>query len=206
MAERGVVLALGGGGARGLAHIGVIEVLAGSHIPVRAVAGTSVGAEIGAFLARGMPAAEMFEVATAFDWKLTLQLFLPDLPTGGLVSGKKILTWLSDKLGGDATIEGLPIPYAAVAADLETGEEVVLDRGPLAEAVRARISLPGTLAPWRRPSRRGGRRRGRSSTRSRGWSGRRAGPGRPGLPGNGLDSRELPSGGGSSGGLTSPPL
>jgi NTE family protein len=149
VAERQVVLALGGGGARGLAHIGVLQVLAENRIPVRAVAGTSVGAEIGAFLASGMPLEEMAQLATAFDWKLTLQLFLPDLPTGGLVSGKKILNWLNDKLGEFTAIEDLPMPYLAVASDLETGEEVILDRGPLTEAVRASISLPGTLAPFR---------------------------------------------------------
>jgi NTE family protein len=143
-----VVLALGGGGARGLAHVGFIEVLSQAGIPVKAVAGTSIGAEIGAFLARGMPPGEMVRVATGFDWKLTLQLFFPDLPGGGLVSGKRILAWLSEMLG-DALIEDLPIPYAAVATDLETGEEVVLDRGPLVDAVRASVSLPGTLAPFR---------------------------------------------------------
>jgi NTE family protein len=149
LVERQVVLALGGGGARGLAHIGVLQVLAENRIPVRAVAGTSVGAEIGAFLASGMPLEEMAQLATAFDWRLTLQLFLPDLPTGGLVSGKKILTWLNDKLGEFTAIEDLPMPFLAVASDLETGEEVILDRGPLTEAVRASISLPGTLAPFR---------------------------------------------------------
>jgi len=147
-ARPGLVLALGGGGARGLAHVGVLEVLAERGLPVRAVVGTSIGAEIGAFLAGGMSVARMREVATAFDWKLTLQLFLPDLAGGGLVSGKRILTWLAEQLGGQR-IEELPIGFAAVATDLESGEEVVLDRGPLIEAVRASISVPGTLAPVR---------------------------------------------------------
>jgi len=145
---KGLVLALGGGGARGLSHIGVLEVLAERGLPVRAVVGTSIGAEIGAFLAGGMSVARMREVATAFDWKLTLQLFLPDLPGGGLVSGKRILSWLSDQIGG-LRIEELALPFAAVATDLETGDEVVLDRGPLVEAVRASLSIPGTLAPLR---------------------------------------------------------
>jgi NTE family protein len=144
----GLVLALGGGGARGLAHIGVLEVLAERGLPVRAVVGTSIGAEIGAFLAAGMSVARMREVATAFDWKLTLQLFLPDLPGGGLVSGKRILAWLAAELGAQR-IEELALPFAALATDLETGEEVVLDRGPVVEAVRASLSIPGTLAPLR---------------------------------------------------------
>jgi NTE family protein len=145
----GIVLALGGGGARGLAQIGVLQVLADKGISVRAVAGTSIGAEIGAFVACGLPVAEIAEVATAFDWKLTMQLFLPDLPTGGLVSGKEILRWLKDELGEDTAIERLAVPYVAVATDLETGEEVVIDHGPITDAVRASISLPGTLAPHR---------------------------------------------------------
>lgn len=146
--RRGVVLALGGGGARGLAHIGVLEALAERGVPVKAVVGTSIGAEIGAFLAAGMPVAEMREVATGFDWRLTLQLFFPDLSDGGLVSGKRILSWLEEKLGHVA-IEELAVPFAAVATDLEKGEEVVLDRGSLVQAVRASVSLPGTLAPLR---------------------------------------------------------
>lgn len=145
----GIVLALGGGGARGLAQIGVLQVLAENGISVRAVAGTSIGAEIGAFVACGLPVAEIVEMATAFDWKLTMQLFLPDLPTGGLVSGKRILKWLKDKLGEDTAIERLAVPYVAVATNLETGEEVVIDHGPITDAVRASISLPGTLAPHR---------------------------------------------------------
>ncbi len=145
----GIVLALGGGGARGLAQIGVLQVLADNGISVRAVAGTSIGAEIGAFVACGLPVAEIVEVATAFDWKLTMQLFLPDLATGGLVSGNRILQWLKDKLGEDTAIERLAVPYVAVATNLETGEEVVIDHGPITDAVRASISLPGTLAPHR---------------------------------------------------------
>jgi NTE family protein len=147
-ATAGLVLALGGGGARGLAHIGVLEVLAESGLPVRAVVGTSIGAEIGAFLAAGMSVAEMTSVATSLDWKLVLRLFFPDLRAGGLASGERIVSWLADKLGA-VRIEDLALPFAAVATDLESGDEVVLDRGPLVEAVRASLSIPGTLAPFR---------------------------------------------------------
>ncbi len=143
-----VVLALGGGGARGLAHIGVLEVLADHGVRVRAVAGTSVGAEIGAFLANGMPVAEMAALATSFDWKQTLQLFLPDLPSGGLVSGKKVMGFLNRTIG-DRLIEHLSLGYVALAVDLETGEQTIFDRGPLVDAVRASISLPAVFAPHR---------------------------------------------------------
>jgi NTE family protein len=151
-AGAGLVLALGGGGARGLAHIGVLEVLAERGLRVRAAVGTSIGAEIGAFLAAGMSPAEMISVATSLDWKLVLRLFFPDLHPGGLVSGERIQSWLASRLGS-ARIEDLPLPFAAVATDLESGEEAVLDRGPLVEAVRASVSLPGTLAPIRRGDR-----------------------------------------------------
>lgn len=144
----GIVLALGGGGAAGLAHIGVLQVLSEQQIPVRAVVGSSIGAEIGAFLAIGMQVDELAAMATAFDWKKTLQLFLPDLPTGGLISGVRIVDFLHSWLG-KKQIEELSMGYAAIATDLVSGEQVVLDRGDLVEAVRASISVPGVIAPYR---------------------------------------------------------
>jgi NTE family protein len=124
-----------------------LQVLAEHGIAVRAVAGTSIGAEIGAFAATGMPPAEMIELATSFDWKQTLQLFMPDLPTGGLVSGKNIVEFLEGRLE-EHRIEDLSIGYVAVAADLATGEQAVIDRGGVVDAVRASISLPGIIAPF----------------------------------------------------------
>jgi NTE family protein len=144
----GIVLALGGGGAGGLAHIGVMQVLSENNVHVRAIAGTSIGAEIGAFYASGMSGDELAAVATEFDWKQTLALFVPDLPTGGIVSGVRILDFLRGKLG-TRRIEELPIRFAAIAVDLESGDEVVLDSGDLVEAVRASVSLPGLIAPHR---------------------------------------------------------
>lgn len=148
----GLVLVLGGGGAAGLAHIGVLQVLAEEGIPVRAVAGTSIGAEIGAFVASGMSIADLTAVATSFDWKKTLQLFLPDLPTGGLISGVRIVDFLNSWIGAQR-IEDLAIGYLAMATDLHTGEAVILDRGDLVEAVRASISVPGIVAPHRQGER-----------------------------------------------------
>jgi len=146
--DHGLVLVLGGGGAPGLAHIGVLQVLAENGIPIRAVVGTSIGAEIGAFIASGMPVEELVALATTFDWKQTLQLFIPDLPAGGLVSGKRIMDFLNGKLGA-RNIEELSMGYAAVTTDLETGKEVIIDRGGLVDAVRASISIPGLIAPFR---------------------------------------------------------
>jgi len=144
--DDGLVLALGGGGAAGLAHIGVLQVLVEHNIPVRAIAGTSIGAEIGAFIAGGMSVQDLAAVSTSVDWKQNLQLFLPDLPTGGLISGVNIVEFLKGWLGVQR-IEDLGIGYVAVAADLVRGEQVVLDHGDLVEAVRASISVPGVLAP-----------------------------------------------------------
>jgi len=143
-----LVLALSGGGAAGLAHVGVLQVLVENSIPVRAVAGSSIGAEIGAFFASGMSMDELGQLATTMDWKQTLQLFMPDLPTGGFVSGRKIIDYLNKELGAH-NIEDLAIGFAAVTTDLETGEQVVIDRGGLVDAVRASISIPGIIAPHR---------------------------------------------------------
>ena len=142
----GLVLALGGGGAPGLAHIGVLQVLEENDIPVRAIAGTSIGAEIGAFVASGMPINDLAAIAQAFDWKQTLQLFMPDLPTGGLVSGINIVDFLEGWLGVQH-IQDLAMGYVAIATDLESGRQVIIDRGTLVSAVRASISVPGLIAP-----------------------------------------------------------
>ncbi|HLQ25444.1 MAG TPA: patatin-like phospholipase family protein [Acidiferrobacterales bacterium] len=144
----GLVLALGGGGARGLAHIGVLQVLEENHIPVRAVVGTSIGAQIGAFFASRVSVGRLVELSVEMDWKQTLQLFIPDMPGGGLCSGKRIMRFLNTNLGNYA-IEELETPYIAVATDLQTGEQIILDKGSLTEAIRASISLPGLLAPHR---------------------------------------------------------
>jgi NTE family protein len=117
-------------------------------IPVRAIAGTSIGAEIGAFYASGMSIGEMVRLAKATGRRKTLELFLPDFTGGGLASGKHILAFFDAFFGGRA-IEDLEIPFAAVATDIRTGEQVVLDRGRLASAVRASVSIPGLLAPVR---------------------------------------------------------
>jgi len=145
----GLVLALGGGGARGIAHIGVLEVLERERIPIRAVVGTSIGAEIGAFLATGTPVVQMERMATDMDWISTMRLFTPDFGEAGLSSGKGITEYLSPWLGGKR-IEDLPLGFAAVAADLNSGEEIVIRQGDLLDAVRASISLPGLLTPFRK--------------------------------------------------------
>jgi len=142
-----LVLALGAGGARGLAHIGVLEVLLEHGFTVRAMAGASIGAQIGALYARYGDVDFLSKTALGIDWKQTLQLFLPDTGgAGGVCSGRKINAFLEEHLG-TITIEELSMPFLAIATDLQTGEQVVIDRGPVAGAVRASLSLPGLLVP-----------------------------------------------------------
>jgi len=145
----GIVLALGGGGARGIAHIGVLEVLAREQIPVRAVVGTSIGAEIGAFLAVGTSVEAMKELACSMDWISTMRLFTPDFGEAGLSAGKGIREYLAPYMK-DKCIEELPLPFAAIATDLTSGKEVVIRDGNLLDAVRASISYPGLLSPFKK--------------------------------------------------------
>lgn len=142
----GLVLALGAGGAAGLAHVGVLQVLVEHGIAVRAIVGSSIGAEIGAFYASGLGIDRITELATGFDWLETLQLFLPDLPAGGLVSGQHIVAFLHDVLG-DAQVGTLSLPYLAIATDLVCGEQHLIEDGPVVDAVRASIAIPGLIAP-----------------------------------------------------------
>ena len=126
----------------------MLEVLAENGIAVRAVVGTSIGAEIGAFLAAGKSPSEIAAIARRFDWMRTLRLFMPDFPAGGVSSGSQIVRFLREELG-DRRIEELAMGYLAIAADVESGAMVIIDRGSLIEAVRASISLPGLMTPQR---------------------------------------------------------
>jgi len=98
----GITLVLGGGGARGLAHAGILEVLSNAGIPVRAIVGTSIGAEVGAFYCAGIPPNRIAAMVREFDWMATLKLFLPTLNGGGLTSGRNIMSFLRENLGETA--------------------------------------------------------------------------------------------------------
>ena len=172
-------LVLSGGGARGLAHVGVLEVLERERIPVDAIAGTSMGAIIGGLHASGMGAAEMARELGAIDWAA---MFAPRLPREHIGQRRKeedfeispALEVGLDRLGGEPMLpigsvssrelelllrrhtlavrrvpsfDGLPIPFRAVATDMETGEAVVFRDGDLAQALRASMSVPGLFAP-----------------------------------------------------------
>jgi len=140
-------LALGSGAARGLAHIGVIRALQERNIRIDCVAGTSIGALIGAAFCAGNlePLARDF---TSFDWKRVASLLDPVFPRSGLIDGQKVTAFLRAYVPF-RNIEDLPLPFCAVATDMLTGEEVVIGRGDLIEAVRASIAVPGMLTPVR---------------------------------------------------------
>lgn len=136
-----VGLALGGGAARGLAHIGVLAVLEREGIPVDLVTGTSAGAAVGALYAQGKKAGEIKELALNIGWRKMFSLVDLALPKSGFIGGRRITTLLRSIIG-DISFGDLKIPLACVATDILTGEEVVLSGGSVLEAVRASISIP----------------------------------------------------------------
>lgn len=143
--RRTVSLALGSGGARGLAHIGVIERLVENQYDIRSIAGSSMGALIG-----GVYAAGKLEVFTRWvsDLRRLDVIRLLDLSFGspGLVKGERVIHLLTELIG-DRNIEDLPVPFTAVATDIESGKEVWLSRGPLFDAIRASIAIPMIFTP-----------------------------------------------------------
>jgi NTE family protein len=172
-------LVLGGGGARGAAHIGVLKVLERERVPVCAIAGTSMGAIVGGLYASGYSADEIEAILAAIDWKDVLAddpprtdfpmrrkndtlRYLLDFKFGlrdgaiqlprGVIQGQKLLTLLRRltlHTWRTESFDDLPIPFRAVATDIATGEAVVFDRGDLALAIRASMSVPAAFAPMR---------------------------------------------------------
>ena len=141
-----IVLALGGGGARGLAQIGVIEVLQARGLYVEAVAGTSCGALVGGAFAAG-------KLAELRDWMLAtkrnamLRLLDPGLGRPAMFTGNRLLRTLREVIG-EPRIEDLPIDFTAVAVDLLRQREVWLRRGDLWDALRASFAIPGIFTPF----------------------------------------------------------
>ena len=170
-------LVLSGGGARGYAHLGVLKVLEDNRIPIDCIAGTSMGAVVGGLYASGMAADEMqkrlsevnladiaFDVTERADLPQTSRederLYINGLTLGfgkkgvkvpvGLVQGNRLQALLANWTAAVPTnqpFDRLPIPYRAVATDLQTGQMVVLDHGSLPLAIRASMAMPGLFAP-----------------------------------------------------------
>ncbi|HSE11604.1 MAG TPA: patatin-like phospholipase family protein, partial [Rudaea sp.] len=170
-------LVLGGGGARGAAHIGVLKVLEREHVPICKVAGTSMGAIVGGMYASGYSPEDIERILGEIDWKEVLSddppreklsmrrknedlEFLLGYEIGyrngrittpqGLIQGQKLLLLLREILASTWKIDNfddLPIPYRAVAADIVSGKPVVWNQGDLVLAIRSSMSVPGAFAP-----------------------------------------------------------
>jgi NTE family protein len=145
-------LALGSGGARGAAHTGVLKVLEREGVHPTIVAGSSIGSLIGAAYVSGRPTADMEREWLAVGVSKVLRGFMPTFPRAGLSSGHELRKLLVG-LFGDVRIEDLPMPFAAVACDIDTGEPVALRSGSLVDAILASTAIPGIFHPVRWESR-----------------------------------------------------
>jgi NTE family protein len=145
MAGKRVALALGSGGARGYAHIGVIDELHARGYDIVGIAGSSMGALVGGLEAAGK-LDEFADWAKSLTQRAVLRLLDPAITAAGVLRAEKILDAVRDILGA-VTIEELPIPYTAVSTDLLSGKSVWLQRGPVDAAIRASIAIPGVITP-----------------------------------------------------------
>src|SRR3989338_4067581 len=142
-------LALGGGVARGLAHVGVLQAMEDNQLFPNCISGTSAGAFVVAMYAFGMPVSEIYERAAKLRWP---NLSSPAVSSLGLASNQAIGKIINEVVGR-VNIEESIIPLLIVATDIETGEEVVIKKGDLGEAVMASTCLPGIFKPVSRGGR-----------------------------------------------------
>ncbi|MEC3882673.1 patatin family protein [Halobacillus litoralis] len=143
MARPKIGLALGSGGARGFAHLGVLKVLREHDIPVDFIAGSSMGALVGSFFAAGQRIEDMYKLAFTFKRKYYLDFTVPKM---GFVAGKRIKEYIRLFTFGK-NIEDFQTPMSIVATDLYAGEKKIFTTGPASEAVRASIAIPGIFVP-----------------------------------------------------------
>jgi predicted acylesterase/phospholipase RssA/CRP-like cAMP-binding protein len=138
-----IALALGSGSARGAAHVGVIKVLEEAGIPIDMIAGTSVGAFIGALYAGGQPVSAFERVLPTVRWR---QLVRPALPLNGFVDNHPMVRFV-ERYIGPAEFRDLRIPFAAVASDAVNGEAHILNKGKVSHAICASTAIPGVMKP-----------------------------------------------------------
>ncbi len=142
-----IALVLGSGAARGLAHIGILKVLEQNKIPIDIVTGTSIGAMIGGAYASGLNPAQLEEIACETNWLKVAQILFPKkLQSSALLDGGRVEDFLL-ALVGERKIEDLQKPFACIAADIWSGEEIVLESGSLVKAIRASLSFPFLFTP-----------------------------------------------------------
>lgn len=144
-----VGLALSGGAARGIAHIGVIRYLEDKGIKPCCVAGTSAGSIVGALYCSGKSIDELENIARTVSWKDLVKFSLPKM---GLIKSTRLLKIIKEYIG-DVSFDELEIPLVINAVDLLSGEEVIIDQGSVAEAVEASCAIPGIFTPVKREQR-----------------------------------------------------
>lgn len=140
-----VAVVLGAGAARGFAHVGVLKILESRKIPIHMVVGTSVGSLVGCLYAYGHDGYQLQALALAMERDDLVDLTLPD---NGFIKGEKLENYIN-RMVRDTPIEAFRIPFHAVAADIQTGEETVFGTGNAGMAVRASCSVPGVFQPAR---------------------------------------------------------
>ncbi len=141
-------VALGSGGARGLAHIGVLRALDDLEVPIHCLSGSSMGAVVGAAYASSQSIEKIETLIRSFSWRSLIKLFLPTISREGLVDGDKIVEMLEENLGVTRFSE-LHLPLALETTDLRTGDLWTLTEGDLIKAIRASISIPLVFTPVR---------------------------------------------------------
>lgn len=145
-----IALVLGGGGARGIAHIGVLRAICKEHIPIDLVVGTSVGSIVGAFYCAQVPFEKMYELANKTNIKTFSNInyvsMMDMLLTDNLFSNDKLEKYINENIG-NIRFDELKIPLVCVATDLNTGERILLREGSVAFAARASSTIPGIFKP-----------------------------------------------------------
>ncbi|AKL98144.1 patatin-like phospholipase family protein [Endomicrobium proavitum] len=145
-----VAVVLGGGGARGFAHIGVLKVFREEQIPVDLVVGTSIGSIAGAFFCAGISMSKVDALAKHMSWSQISNFNIPSLAvmflSDKLLSNEKLVKFLNDSMG-DITFDQLQTPLICVATDLNTGERILLRSGSVSFAARASSNIPGLFEP-----------------------------------------------------------
>lgn len=144
--KKKICLVLGGGGSKGLAHIGVIKALCENGYEITQIAGTSVGALIGGIYAANPDYKELEKIINKIGYLELIKIFVDWPVKGGIVRGKRMEKFL-DKICGQKKIEDLPIRFRAVCADIVEGKEFVFKEGKLATAIRASCAIPAIFSP-----------------------------------------------------------
>lgn len=143
--DRPVVgVALGSGGAKGFAHVGILKALEEHHVPVDVVAGSSMGSLVGAFYATGMRVPFMEQLACTLRWRHWVDLTVPKM---GMIAGDKVHQMIAMLTRG-LDVDHADKPLAIVAAELVSKRGIVFRTGPIADAVRASIAIPGVFVPF----------------------------------------------------------